>query len=72
MLAGGLKLSEVRRNEETKAGAAVWGKIWSSKVRMLVLKRGCAGEVAENSGPATETSSVPGVRAMATWQSVGA
>lgn len=38
MLAGGLMLSKVRRNEETKAGAAVWGKIWSSKVRTLVLK----------------------------------
>lgn len=51
------------RNEESKARAAVWGKVWSSKVKEASAQRGCAGEVAGNLQPATEPSSVPGVRA---------
>lgn len=34
-LAGALKLSERRRDEEGKDGAAVWRKVWHFCVRVL-------------------------------------
>lgn len=37
-LAAALKLCERRRDEESKDGAAVWGKVWHLCVRRLVLK----------------------------------
>lgn len=72
-LAGALKLSERRRDVESKDGAAVWGKIWHFCVRRhQPPQRGCAGEVTGNSGPATATSSIPGVRAGGPWTECGA
>lgn len=41
-LAGALKLSE-RRDEESKDGGAVWGKVWHFCVRRLVLKGAVQG-----------------------------
>lgn len=41
-LAGALKLSE-RRDEDSKDGAAVWGKVWHFCVRRLVLKGAVQG-----------------------------
>lgn len=43
VLPGGFKLSEGRRNEESNAGAAVWGKVWSSEVGRSVLKEAVQG-----------------------------
>lgn len=42
-LAEVLKLSERRRDEESKEGAAVWGKFWRFCVRRLVLKGAMQG-----------------------------
>lgn len=41
-LAGVFKLTE-RRDEESKNGAAVWGKVWHFCVRRLVLKGAVQG-----------------------------
>lgn len=54
-LAGGSKLSEGWRNRRAKLGLQFGERSGA--------QRGCAGEVAGKPGPATETSSVPGVRA---------
>lgn len=43
VLPGRFKLSEGRRDEESKAGAAAWGKVWSSKAGRLVLSGAVQG-----------------------------
>lgn len=71
-LAGGLKLSERRRHEESKAGAAVWGKVWHFYVRRLVLKGAVQGRWQGIQGLPLQPAVSQGLELMATGQNVGA
>lgn len=70
-LARGLKLSERRRDEESKAGAAVWGKVWHFYVRRLVVKGAVQGRWQGIQGLPLQPAESQGSELMATGQNVG-
>lgn len=71
-LAGRLKLSERRRDEESKAGAAVWGKVWHFfYMRRLVLKRAVQGRWQGIQGLPLQPAASQGLELMATGAECG-
>lgn len=70
-LARGLKLSQRRRDEESKAGAAVWGKVWHFYMRRLVVKGAVQGRWQGIQGLPLQPAESQGSELMATGQNVG-